>query len=152
MGVLFSYRYINLLREIVDCSPKLASFSLRYLPVSIKGLTFAPKYDYDARRVGVKMLAKTNINKANEQVLRSNVDFSALFKGLYLGESEILLTHTHTHTHTQAQAVITHFQILSYARAKRAVNLASKGLPASSLCSFCHTLLPPGASEEISKI
>ena len=97
--MLFSYRYINLLREIVDCSPKLASFSLRYLPVSIKGLTFAPKYDYDARRVGVKMLAKTNINKANEQVLRSNVDFSALFKGLYLGESEILLTHTHTHTH-----------------------------------------------------
>ena len=94
--MLFSYRYINLLREIVDCSPKLASFSLRYLPVSIKGLTFAPKYDYDARRVGVKMLAKTNINKANEQVLRSNVDFSALFKGLYLGESEILLTHTHT--------------------------------------------------------
>ena len=96
--MLFSYRYINLLREIVDCSPKLASFSLRYLPVSIKDLTFAPKYDYDARRVGVKMLAKTNINKANEQVLRSNVDFSALFKGLYLGESEILLTHTHTHT------------------------------------------------------
>ena len=47
--------------------------------------------------VGVKMLAKTNINKANEQVMWSNVDFSALFKGLYLGESEILLTHTHTH-------------------------------------------------------
>ena len=102
--------------------------------------------------VGVKMLAKTNINKANEQVMWSNVDSSALFKGLYLAASEILLTHTHTHTHTQAQAVITHFQILSYARAKRAVNLASKGLPASSLCSFCHTLLPPGASEEISKI
>ena len=98
--------------------------------------------------VGVKMLAKTNINKANEQVMWSNVDSSALFKGLYLAASEILLTHTHT----QAQAVITHFQILSYARAKRAVNLANKGLPASSLCSFCHTLLPPGASEEISKI
>ena len=54
--------------------------------------------------VGVKMLAKTNINKANEQVLRSNVDFSALFKGLYLAASEILLTHTHTHTHTRHPA------------------------------------------------
>jgi len=73
-----------------------ASFSSRCLPVSIKGLNFAS--DYDAWRVSVKVMAKTNINIFNK-VLRSNVDSSALFKGLYLAASEILLTHTHTHTH-----------------------------------------------------
>ena len=86
--------------------------------------------------------------------MQSKVDFFALFKGLYLVGSEILLTHTHTHTHTHTGAGrnLTLSNLLLRARKKRAVKSADKGFLVSSLWALCRTLLSPRASGKTSKI
>ena len=65
-----------------------------------------------------------------------NFDSFAFFSALYLVVSDILLTHTHTHTHTLAPGVTKTFFLLAYARAKRAVTPANKGLLGVSFVRF----------------
>ena len=61
-----------------------------------------------------------------------NFDSFAFFSALYLVVSDILLTHTHT----LAPGVTKTFFLLAYARAKRAVTPANKGLLGVSFVRF----------------
>ena len=70
------------------------------------------------------------------EVLQRISRFFASFCTLSLVNPNNLLTHTHTHTHTLALSVTKTFFLLAYARAKRAVTPANKGLLGVSFVRF----------------
>ena len=70
------------------------------------------------------------------EVLQRIIRFFASFCTLSLVNPNNLLTHTHTHTHTLAPGVTKTFFLLAYARAKRAVTPANKGLFGVSFVRF----------------
>ena len=85
------------------------------------------------------------------EVLQRISRFFASFCTLSLVNPNNLLTHTHTHTHTFALSVTKTFFFLAYARAKRAVTPANKGLLGVSFVrffmSFCELCLEQNKNE-----
>ncbi len=71
------------------------------------------------------------------KVLQRISQFFASFFTLSLVNPNNLLTHTHTHTHTHSAPGVTNtFFLFAYARAKRAVPPANKGLFGVSFVRF----------------